>query len=104
MSHSRYALSLAALSIFGCESEAPKTAEEKFLDEFPDGTYTCEVVNATASNGPYTLNCDKSGHTVVVNFPNGGHISGGLVGATKGVLEFAADDSRNNEWHITISR
>lgn len=97
-------MAFVVLAIGGCERESEKTQEEKIVKGFPDGTYTCEVINITASNGPYALACDKSGDTVIVHFPNGGHISGGLVGATEELIEFSANDSRSNEWYIKISR
>jgi hypothetical protein len=100
----RYLIVMFSALIGGCEPEQSKSPTEKLVDEFRDDAYTCEVLNTATMNGPYSLTCEKAGHTVTVHFPNGGYISGALVGASKNMLEFSATDSRSNEWRITISR
>jgi hypothetical protein len=42
--------------------------------EKPDGDYDCTVMNISSGLGPYTLQCEKNGDDITINFPNGGYI------------------------------
>jgi hypothetical protein len=73
---------LVAVSVGACgEGNAPSSdttsAEETATapDELADGTYSCDATNSTRGTGPYSLECEKSGDTIVLQFANGGHVS-----------------------------
>jgi hypothetical protein len=51
---------------------SPKTIDQ---DAIPDGDFDCVATNLTTGNGPYSLNCEKDGDDIIINFPNGGHIT-----------------------------
>jgi len=44
-------------------------------DTISDGDFDCVATNLTTGNGPYSLNCEKDGDDIIINFPNGGHIT-----------------------------
>jgi len=43
--------------------------------DLEDGTYSCNATNSSRGNGPYTLECEKSGDRVILHFANGGHVT-----------------------------
>lgn len=44
-------------------------------DAIPDGDFDCTATNLSSGNDPYSLNCEKDGDDIIINFPNGGHIT-----------------------------
>lgn len=39
------------------------------------GDFDCTATNLTSGNGPYSLDCESDGDDIIINFPNGGHIT-----------------------------
>src|SRR5258705_11285211 len=76
----RALLLLAVLALGACDSANSANSREKVAEEqrssfLEDGSYNCEVSNTTRGNGPYTLECEKSGDEIVIHFNNGGYIN-----------------------------
>ena len=76
MTNLRSALfAVVVLIATACGSETSRSAESSdALRELPDGFYSCDALNATRSNGPYPLDCDKSGSNITIHFNNGGYV------------------------------
>jgi hypothetical protein len=79
-------LSLVACGTPASDDDSGAEQEASFLD----GTYSCEASNTTSGNGPYSLECDKSGDEVVIHFNNGGHIT----------LDVDSQEMRGEQWHV----
>lgn len=99
------------LTIAGCSAGNGRAAsqaieESKAPTELRDGTYSCEAMNETRSNGPYSLSCDKSGDELVIHFDNGGYISADIdsqITQDGSSWEIDATHSeRGDSWHLTI--
>jgi len=39
------------------------------------GDFDCSATNLTSGNGAYSLDCEQDGDDIIINFPNGGHIT-----------------------------
>ncbi len=39
------------------------------------GDFDCSATNLSSGNGPYSLDCEQDGDDIIINFPNGGHIT-----------------------------
>lgn len=43
-------------------------------NSLPQGLSDCSAYNTSNGNGPYTLDCERDGDEIRLNFPNGGYI------------------------------
>lgn len=93
------------------DSSAPMRVDRNFGGEsagerhrLVDGAYSCEVVNNSTGNGPYSLECTVAGGAVTIQFSNGGYINGTIDIEGPGPYEGEATDSRGNSWSIMIDR
>ena len=88
------------------ESMGSDTADAE-NQELTDGTYDCEVENTTRSNGPYTLDCDKSGSELVIHFTNGGYITNDIDSANSDANGLWTFETTNPEtadnWSVEIN-
>jgi len=89
------------------ESTTDSSSEPSDPDELADGDYSCDAYNSTAGNGPYSLECEKSGDSIVLHFSNGGYItldidSQDLDGNTWEIDATNADNS--DSWDITVAQ
>jgi hypothetical protein len=55
--------------------QSGSSSEDVDQDDIPDGDFDCTATNLISGNGPYSLNCEKDGDDIIINFPNGGHIT-----------------------------
>ncbi len=74
--------------------------------ELADGSYSCDATNTTRSNGPYALDCEKSGDTITIEFANGGHLdldidSQEYTGPHSWEIT-ATSSTTGDEWSLTI--
>jgi hypothetical protein len=51
------------------------SSEDVDQDAIPDGDFDCTASNLTSGNGAYSLDCEKDGDDIIINFPDGGHIT-----------------------------
>lgn len=84
-------LVLLCIFLFGCgnnndsSSGSYSSGFENQDDEFnestdeenqtADGYHDCDVSNTTRGYGSYSLECEKNGDEVTINFNNGGHVT-----------------------------
>lgn len=90
-------------SSFGYSSGS--AAAEGQPTELDDGSYSCQAINATRGNGPYTLSCDKLGDTVTIHFDNGGYVEIDIDSQERdgeGSWIVSGTDSRGDTWTLNI--
>jgi hypothetical protein len=90
----------------GTAGGGESTTEVSPPTELEDGSYSCEASNSTSGNGPYALDCEKSGDTITLRFPNGGHIDLDIESqesADGKTWEIEATNDQNGDsWTVTI--
>lgn len=89
------------------ESSGMSYADNSEERELPDGSYSCEATNTTNGYGPYTIDCEKNGDEITVNFPNGGYIVTDIDSIeSDGSGNWAADTTHTPEgesWEVEIT-
>ena len=99
---------LAACGSANSRSSAENAAEQQRSSLLQDGSYDCEVTNTTRGNGPYTLECEKSGDEIVIHFNNGGYINLDIDAQPTGdgsTWELEGTNLQNGDsWEVTINR
>jgi hypothetical protein len=107
----RASVVISLLLVTACGSSSSKmsdTAEGFHPTVLEDGSYNCEVTNTTRGNGPYTLECEKSGDDLTIHFNNGGHIIldvDSQQSPNGSTWQLEGTNSRNGEsWEVTINR
>lgn len=90
----------------GGSASSESVSESEEPTELADGSYYCDVTNMTRSNGPYILDCEKSGDTITIHFPNGGHIDLDIdsqESTGEGSWEITATNAENGDsWDLSI--
>ena len=104
-------LLLTAILLVGCgtgaRDESRSNESSDLSTELEDGSYSCDATNSTRGNGPYALDCEKSGDTITIYFTNGGHIDLDIDSqdGTDGSWDVSAANPANSEsWEITVER
>ena len=108
-------IAILLLSVCACEGNGPPPNEPNPSSgegappaALEDGSYSCDAYNSTRGNGPYVLDCDKSGDNVTIHFPNGGYLDLDIESqdSTDGSSwEIEATDAANGDsWTITVEK
>lgn len=92
----------------GATNGAESVDVEEGRNALVDGTYSCTVSNVSRGNGPYSLECEKSGSEVVIHFPSGGYLSVDIDTESvpqEGTVRFEGTDQKKGDaWEIEIER
>jgi hypothetical protein len=102
---------VCVIGLSACGSSNSNTAEtgkEQLPTTLRDGSHDCEVMNTTRGNGPYTLECEKSGDDITIHFNNGGYITLDMdsqESADGSTWELEGTNLQDGEsWQVTINQ